>query len=88
MIRFIFLIVFGYLAYRMVKKIISEKIVFIKKFQSAFDNNPQTEELLEDPYCHTFVAADHAHVRTINGKMEFFCSQQCADQFMLQQTPS
>ncbi len=86
MIRFLFLIVFGYIAYRMLKKVISDKIVVIKKFQQPFEQHSQEEELLEDPYCHTFVAANHAYVRTINGKREFFCSQKCADQFILQQT--
>ena len=39
------------------------------------------EDLVEDPYCHTYVPVSHACRTVIDGKMVYFCSQKCLETY-------
>ncbi len=38
-------------------------------------------DLYRDPVCGTFVPANTAYARTVNGEKHYFCSANCRDQF-------
>jgi YHS domain-containing protein len=42
------------------------------------------EELVEDPFCHTYVPVTHARRVEIEGKTVFFCSEKCLKQYKLE----
>lgn len=39
------------------------------------------EDLVEDPYCHTYVPVSHALKAVVAGKTLYFCSQPCLDAY-------
>jgi YHS domain-containing protein len=41
------------------------------------------EDLVEDPFCHTYVPVTHAHKVDIEGKTVYFCSEKCLKQYTL-----
>jgi len=40
------------------------------------------EELVKDPYCGTYVPVSSAHKTTLNGKTLYFCSRECLEKYM------
>lgn len=39
------------------------------------------EDLVEDPFCHTYVPVSHALKTVVEGKTLYFCSQPCLDAY-------
>lgn len=39
------------------------------------------EDLVEDPFCHTYVPVSHACRSEIDGKTVYFCSQKCLEAY-------
>ncbi len=39
------------------------------------------EDLLEDPYCHTYIALGNAYKASLNGKTLYFCSKKCFEEY-------
>ena len=39
------------------------------------------EDLVEDPICHIYVPVSHALRAVFEGKMIYFCSQKCLEQY-------
>jgi len=37
--------------------------------------------MVQDPECKTYIPVDQAHIRVINGKRYYFCSEECAELF-------
>ncbi len=77
---FIFFIV-GYVIYKIIKSIRREK-----PFVVMNDNNKTTaelgEELVEDPYCHTYIPISQACKKEIAGKEHYFCSKECSEKYV------
>lgn len=39
------------------------------------------EDLVEDPYCHTYVPMTHTRKVQIDGETVYFCSEKCLEQY-------
>jgi YHS domain-containing protein len=39
------------------------------------------EDLVEDPFCHTYIPISHAFRVSIDGTTLYFCSQKCVDRY-------
>jgi YHS domain-containing protein len=39
------------------------------------------EDLVEDPFCHTYVPVSYASRTVIDGKTVYFCSQKCLETY-------
>jgi len=80
LIRFLIFFIVGYVIYRIIKSIRREK-----PFAVQNDNNKTTaalgEELVEDPYCHTYIPVSQAHRKEIAGKEHYFCSKECSEKY-------
>ena len=44
----------------------------------------QGEDLVEDPLCHTYIPMSEAYKLTIEGKILYFCSKKCLEQYQSQ----
>jgi len=70
-----------YAIYKVTKSIRREKPYTVQN-----DNNKTTvaasEELVEDPYCHTYIPISQAHRKEIAGKEHYFCSKECCDKYI------
>jgi YHS domain-containing protein len=78
--RLLFAIGIVYLAYRIGKKLflpVSEK-------KDEFPPRPtpiESEDMVKDPVCGTYVPLGDAYKTTINGKTLYFCSETCSEAY-------
>ncbi len=85
MIKILILVGLGYLAYRFLKSWMFQGI------SSARGDAPQTagqidDVMIKDPFCETYFAKrDGVHLK-LNGKDLYFCSSDCRDKFIAQQS--
>ena len=78
--RLLIYILLGYLIYRLYRFIGSFFVVYRDR-NITMDNDNTVDEMVQDPYCKTYIPLTGAYKRTINGKTYFFCSKECADNF-------
>ena len=82
LIRFLIFFIVGYVIFRIIKSIRREKPFVVQN-----DNNKSTaalgEELVEDPYCHTYIPISQAHRKEIAGKEHYFCSKECLEKYKI-----
>lgn len=69
--RFLILLVVGYLVYRMLRRKAAPEIV----------KEPAATETFQDPVCGVYVSEDEAVVGSLEGKRYHFCSLGCLQQF-------
>jgi len=71
----------GYVIYRLIISIRREKPLVVQN-----DNKKTTsalgEELVEDPYCHTYIPISQAYRKEIAGKEHYFCSKECSEKYI------
>jgi YHS domain-containing protein len=48
---------------------------------STFREAITGEDLVEDPYCHTYVPLSSAYKVSIKGKTLYFCSRECFERY-------
>ena len=46
------------------------------------------EDLVEDPFCHTYIPVSHARRVSIEGKTLYFCSRKCLETYTERQRKS
>jgi YHS domain-containing protein len=76
MIRIIFLAVLTYILYRLVKGVFSPR--------SKIDRGRAggvIDEMVQDPYCKTYIPRRESVRRVIEGQEYLFCSGECADKY-------
>ncbi|MBN1850417.1 MAG: YHS domain-containing protein [Deltaproteobacteria bacterium] len=77
LIRFLLFAVLFYLLYRVIK-------IFWGATKQVKDKRRPTgviDEMVQDPFCKTYIPRREAIRKNIGGKEYFFCSQECADKF-------
>ena len=81
--RLLILGVLLYIAWRLIRNLIRDKIqTEAKKQQNKEKEEPVVEDVLvEDPVCHTLVPKHQAIRLRQNGKNIYFCSNACCDKF-------
>ena len=79
MVRLIFFGILAYLLYRIVKGAFSPKAkVHSGRAQGIVD------EMVQDPFCKTYIPRRDSVRRVIQGQEVFFCSEDCADKYISQ----
>ena len=76
MVRFIILILLGYLVYRTIKGLFGSN----KEIDRTVDGGI-IDEMVQDPFCKTYIPRRESIKRVINGNEYHFCSEECADKF-------
>ncbi|HDZ91587.1 MAG: YHS domain-containing protein [Deltaproteobacteria bacterium] len=74
--RFLILVLLGYILYRVVRKYIS----ITQRGEQTRGEGP-VDEMVQDPACKTYIPRRDALRRVMGGKEFFFCSRECADRF-------
>lgn len=76
MLRFIFLAVLVWILYRLVKGVMGpSKEIHQSKGGGVID------EMVQDPFCKTYIPRREALKKVIHGKDYLFCSNECAERF-------
>jgi YHS domain-containing protein len=79
MIRYVLFVIFIFVAYYAVKMMLRAVLHAGRKDDDA--NRLTGEEMIFDPECHTYVVKHRAISRRVKGKLYFFCSATCAQQY-------
>ena len=76
MVRFIILAILAYVLYRLVKGVFSPRVKVHRGSAQGF-----VDEMVQDPFCKTYVPRRDSVRRVIQGQEVFFCSDACADKY-------
>lgn len=79
-IKVLIILVLFYAAYRVVTVLRREKNVSIKGHR-ANDTLSAGEDLVQDPFCKTYVPKSQAYCKEINGREQYFCSAECCEKY-------
>jgi len=78
--RLIILALLIYILYRLVQVFFRTSQVF-KKTKRPEGGNAVISQMVQDPYCKTYIPVKEAKRKVIKGKEYFFCSEECAEKF-------
>jgi YHS domain-containing protein len=80
--RLLVLAVLLYIAWRLIRNLIREKIeAEAERCRNKSDDVPVEDVLVEDPVCHTLIPKHQAIRLRQDGKTYYFCSDKCCDIF-------
>ncbi len=77
-LRYLVVIFVLYLAFNWLKKLGTNPRQSAKGPRTA----PGGEDLVEDPYCHTYIPLSEAYRASLAGKDLFFCSKECLEKYI------
>ena len=76
MLRFLVLAILVYILYHVVKRVLGKN----KKIDRD-SGRGVIDEMVQDPFCKTYIPRRESLKRIIRGREYFFCSKECADKF-------
>lgn len=85
LIRLIITFVIIYLAYKALKAFISGIKREVKGSAGVQSVASGGEDLVEDPYCHTYIPVSNAYETSFGGKTLYFCCQKCFEDYAVQE---
>jgi len=77
MARFILFVFLFLLLYAILRFLIKDIFVQRKKFNGKFE----PEELIQDPYCQTYIPKRTAVRKRVGGRDYYFCGKECVRKF-------
>jgi YHS domain-containing protein len=82
LVRFVIIIILLYVLYRIIKLFSTTRSVKNSDHQYK---SPSIggEDLVEDPFCHTYIPVSQACKKEIAGKVCYFCSKECCESYIL-----
>jgi len=78
MLRFILFILLFILLYNVLHFLI-QNMSFIKR---TMDRKSEPEELVQDPYCQTYIPKRSALKKRVAGKDYYFCNRECLKKYL------
>jgi uncharacterized protein len=80
--RFVIIIILLYALYRIIKLFNATRSVKNSdhQYKSAVIGG---EDLVEDPFCHTYLPVSQGCKKEIAGKVYYFCSKECCESYVL-----
>jgi len=80
LIKLLALALLFYVGYRIVTMFKSKKPQDVKAYR--VDETPKGEDLVQDPFCKTYVPKSQAYAKEIDGKTHYFCSKECFEKYL------
>lgn len=80
-IRLLAALIILYLLYRVARWLFSSSEKISKPLPTR-QPPAKTEDLVEDPFCHTYLPVSQAYRTSIDGKTVYFCSKKCYQSFL------
>lgn len=77
MLRFLIFVIIAFLAYHGIKRIFRSH----KEVEGETKETKVIDEMVQDPFCKTYIPRRESIIRTIDGQDYFFCSKECASGF-------
>jgi YHS domain-containing protein len=80
-IKVVVILVVIYIVYRIVRMMGRAKVDKVKGYR--VDDKPSSgEDLVQDPFCRTYVPKSQAYLREIDGREQFFYSRECCEKYL------
>ena len=79
--RFIIIMLLTYVAYKFLKGLFISKGPQQRHVPGQPGLRASGEDLVEDPYCHTYIPLSNALITSVQGKTVYFCSKKCKEQY-------
>ncbi len=79
-IKVVAVLVLIYVGYRIVTMFRRMKSQKVKAYR--VDETPKGEDLVQDPFCKTYVPKSQAYAKEIDGKTHYFCSKECFEKYL------
>lgn len=79
--RFIIIMFLTYLAYKFLVGLFVTKGKQRRNVPGQPGPGANGEDLVEDPYCHTYIPQTNALKASVQGKALYFCSKKCLEEF-------
>jgi len=83
-VRFIFIIIVIYFLFRVMKGMLRSP----ERKQESFNTGPKTiqgGDLVQDPYCLTYIPEKDAYKVSSGGETLYFCSETCFKNYQMEQ---
>lgn len=77
MVRLIFFILLAYFAYRLLKGLLGMGT----RVSQQNSKGKVVSEMVQDPYCKTYIPHNEAIRILLHGNEFFFCSEECAEKY-------
>jgi uncharacterized protein len=78
MLRFILFLVLFIILFYVLRFLIKDMVSARKKV----NHWPESEELVQDPYCQTYIPKRSALKKKIAGRLHYFCSHECLKNYV------
>ena len=75
-LKYLIFLLLGFWVYRVMRRLLGPP-----KRQTQSENGGPIDEMVQDPFCKTYIPLRDAQRKVIKGKEYFFCSKECADKF-------
>jgi YHS domain-containing protein len=77
MFRLVIFVLLGYFAYRLFKGLLGTG----NRVSGQGSKGNVVSEMVQDPFCKTYIPRNEARRIVLDGKEFFFCSKECAEKF-------
>jgi YHS domain-containing protein len=84
LIRFLIICALIYFSYKLIKWIFFSPATTKHDLPKHQATAIKSEDLVEDPYCHTYVPVSQAYKASIEGQTIYFCSQKCFEKYIIE----
>lgn len=79
--RFIIIMILTYIGFKFLKGLFAPKETNYQQMSGQRAQSASGEDLVEDPYCHTYIPLSNALSTSMQGKAVYFCSKKCLEAF-------
>lgn len=79
--KIVVILVLLYVGYRIVGMLRRGKSDEVKGYR-VDSAEPKGEDLVQDPFCKTYVSKSQAYIREIDGRQQYFCSSECCEKYL------
>lgn len=80
-IKVLVILVLFYVGYKIVKMFQRVKSQEVKDYRVDATMS-RGEDLVQDPFCRTYVPKSQAYLKEINGRQQYFCSSECCEKYL------
>jgi YHS domain-containing protein len=80
-VKVLVILVLLYIGYKIVRIFWRAKIKDAKGYR-VDDAPSQGEDLVQDPFCRTYVPKSQAYIAEIEDRQQYFCSKECCEKYL------
>lgn len=81
MIKVLVVLILLYVGYKVIMIFRRAKIQNVKGYRVE-DTPSRGEDLVQDPFCRTYVPKSQAYLKEIEGRQQYFCSRECCEKYL------